>query len=364
MVEIETAISCAFSCSVTVTPSTSPSTSLPTYTPTSPSPTSSTRYSLVLENHLAGSTLMGEADQLKWKEAISHLLHGPQEVNIISMKSMVPDRRRALTNPELNVTAEVFFESQQDLDLQYSNLLNENDRMNSLLEIYLPMKGIDNFETVYIGLGGQFDGQYYVPTNMPTLLPTIDDNTEIVIIIEGPGDIDDITNVTDTVTGTNTTVISITDNGDGTTTVVIGCSQCNGDITTDVENGLEDSNISVISVNTRDGDAMNSGDSAAMKVVTSGMTWMIIALITASVLGIYLLWTGRRKMKRCLTCTKKQKVVDVPKDLEFEIAQANVLPANVLPRVMSESWTAATAVTRGNSFSSVWALEGDETRYD
>jgi len=74
---------------------------------------------------------------------------------------------------------------------------------------------------------------------------------------------------------------------------------------------------------------------------------MIIALITASVLGIYLLWTGRRKMKRCLTCTKKQKVVDVPKDLEFEIAQANVLPANVLPRVMSESWTAATAVTRG-----------------
>merc|ERR1711953_1107724 len=30
----------------------------------------------------------------------------------------------------------------------------------------------------------------------------------------------------------------------------------------------------------------------------------------------------------------------------------------------SESWTAATAVTRGNSFSSVWALEGDETRFD
>jgi len=238
--------------------------------------------------------------------------------------------------------------------------------MNSLLEIYLPMKGIDDFETVYIGLVGQFDGEYYVPTNMPTLLPTRDDNTEIVIIIEGPGDIDDITNVTDTITGTNTTVISITDNGDGTTTVVIGCSQCNpdDDITTDVENGLEDSNISVISVNTRDGGAMNSGDSAALKVVTSGTTWMLIALITAAVLGIYLLWTGRRKMKRCLTCTKKQKVMDVPKGLDFEIAQANVLPANMLPRVMSESWTAATAVTRGNSFSSVWALEGDETRFD
>merc|ERR1719419_86599 len=237
------------------------------------------------------------------------------------MKSMVPDGRRALTNPELNVTAEVFFETQEDFDVQYSHLLTENDHMNSLLEIYLPMKGIDNFETIYIGLVGQFDGQYYVPTNMPTLLPTRDDNTEIVIIIEGPGDIDEITNVTDTVTGTNTTVISITDNGDGTTTIVIGCLQCDpdGTITTDVENGLEDSNISVISVNTRDGDAMNSGDSAALKVVTSGMTWMIIALITASVLGIYLLWTGRRKMKRCLTCTKKQKVVEVPKDLNSKL---------------------------------------------
>merc|ERR1719320_2234064 len=101
------------------------------------------------------------------------------------MKSMVPEGRRALTNPELNVTAEVFFSTEDARNVEISNLETINAHMNALLEVYFPINGLTAFDTIYIGLAGQFTGQYYVPTMMPTNLPTIDTGVDIEIIIDG-----------------------------------------------------------------------------------------------------------------------------------------------------------------------------------
>eukprot|EP00492_Amphilonche_elongata_P000786 TRINITY_DN1454_c0_g1_i14.p1 TRINITY_DN1454_c0_g1~~TRINITY_DN1454_c0_g1_i14.p1 ORF type:complete len:554 (+),score=104.09 TRINITY_DN1454_c0_g1_i14:410-2071(+) len=361
---LESTISCAFACSVTVTPSASPTTSIPTPAPTSPSPTSATRYSLTLENHLVGDTSMSETDQIKWKNAIARLMNGPEEIIIVSMKSMVPEGRRALTNPELNVTAEVFFSTEQARNDEFSNLDTMNTHMNSLLEVYFPINDLTAFDTVYIGLAGQFTGEYYVPTMMPTSLPTIDTGVDIEIVIDGSDpDLDDITNITDTVTGTTTTVINVVNNDDGTTTVILACPECDpsDDVTTDVENSLDAGNIPVVSVQPFDSGAKSSGgDSEALRVVSSGTTWMLVALITASIFGLYILFTGRRKIKRCMTCTQKEKILEVPQGLIYDIAQPHVM-GKAFPKVTSGSLT---AMTRGNSFSSVWDVEGDDTHLE
>jgi len=353
--EIESSIQCAFSCYLTVTPSASPSISEPTPAPTTARPTTSVRYSIVFDNHVVGEEFMTEEEQDSWKKAVAQLLHGPDAVEIISMKSMVPQSRRMLANPTLNVTAEAFFWTESARDTEIEKLQTQNTHMNSLLSVYFPMNGLETFETEYIGLAGSFDGSYYVPSNMPTLLPTVDSGIDIDIVIDGPVNPDDITNVTDTVTGTTTTIINIIDNPDGTTTVTVDCPSCTpgDDISTDVQNGL--ATMDVVSVKTRDAGAKNGVDSEALTVVSSSTTWMVTALIVASVLAAYVLWTGRRKIKRCIICEQKEKILEVPQGLVYDIAQPSEDPRG-LPRGMSTSsvWTAVTEQQE-------WAKEGDET---
>lgn len=362
--EIDSPIFCNFACSVTVTPSSSPSTSFPTKQPVTMEPTAEVQHSLVLENHLVGNTFISDAEITLWKESISQLLHGPDAIVIIQTESMVPSSRRALANPTLNVTAEIFFASETDRDFHVSKLLNENDHLNSALAVYFTMNDLTSFETEYIGLLGHFGGSYYVPTNMPTQLPTGDSGIDIEIVIENPddGDLDDITDIVDDTTGTTTTVISIEDNGDGTSTVLLSCPGCtSAEDVTDLEN-----TPGVISVQTRAGGARNGSDeSEALQVVSSSTTWMLVALITAAIFFTYLGWTGRRKFKRCLTCTRKEKnVFEVPQPLQYDIAQPNQ-DLRAIGRGLSNSsvWTADGDETQ-NEKCSIWAAEGDETHLE
>ena len=77
---------------------------------------------------------MNSFEQSGWVNAMTNVLNGPEEINIISITSMVPVSqgvsRRNLGNPDLNVTAEVVFYSEDARDAQVSTLSDDSQQAN------------------------------------------------------------------------------------------------------------------------------------------------------------------------------------------------------------------------------------------
>jgi len=393
-------MSCLFTCSSTLLPSKAPSTftNAPSKTP-SMAPTTTTlaptkKSSLLIENHLVtDNKAFSETDENAWKAAINQLMFGSEEIHIISidvMKRTADDevpQRRELANPSLNITAEVFFATEANRDTQFDSLMDEagRDNKNSILNLmFMFQPSLATVDSEYIGLLGEFDGEYFVPTNQPTNMPTsyptdsptfikkittlpptsfpsvpptVELGTTIVITIDGadPNDPDlpdDITDVTDDVTNTTTTVISVIENPDGTVTITIDCPDCNPaddlDTSTDVQTQLTNNNdgeFNVLSVNT--GGAAKNGGDGGVTVMTTGEEWMFAAIIVGSVLVLYAGYKDRKRVKRCVLCKSKPKVIEVPEGV-FEVAEAAEAKDYV------EDFFANPALMRQNSASSVW----------
>eukprot|EP00493_Phyllostaurus_siculus_P025813 UN26158 len=317
---------------------------------------------------------------------MTNVLNGPEEINIISITSMVPVSqgvsRRNLGNPDLNVTAEVVFYSEDARDAQVSTLSDDSQQanLNTVLGIMFMMNGLAGVQSEFVGLMGSFDGAYYVPTNMPTempsiykakstfaptLMPTVATGTVITVVIDDvdPNDPDlgdEIKDVTDDATGDDTTIVSIEQNPDGTVTVTVNCETCdstnNEQVENDVNSGL--SNLNVVSVRSTEGGAKNGGDEMAVaEVATSGTTWMMIALIVAAALVAYMSYINRRSLKNCVLCKRKEEIIEVPQGFDFEIAQPHMLPHGLVRGdSVSSAWTAYTAQTAATV-----VQEGDET---
>lgn len=383
-------LTCEFTCSASYFPTAAPSVSTtlePSASPSTSAPTQKQKYTFLLENHISGDSYLNEAEQQAWSNAISQALNGPDEVNIISMTSMVPihiEDRRYLANPTINVTAEIVFFSETARDTQMFNLLDDAQaaNLNTVLGIMFMMNSLKGVQSEYVGLAGTFEGTYYQPTNMPsempstsqppTFMPTVSAGTEITIVIDGADPDaesfpDDIKNVTDTVTGEDTTIISIVENPDGTVTVVVACASCdstnNDQVATDVTTSLSDSNgnqFNVLSVESKDGGAKNGGDSAVLEVASSGTTWMLAALIIGGILITYASYIHRQKLRDCMICKQKDEIIEVPGGLDFQIAQPNYrIPRGLIrDNSVSSAWTQYTAHTGVN------VAEGDETHLD
>jgi len=381
---------CSFECSASFYPSVSPSVSTtlePSQTPVTSAPTMKQKHIFFVENHIIGRSALNSFERSGWVNAMTNVLNGPNEVNIISITSMVPIQgifRRNLGNPDLNVTAEVVFYSEDARDAQMSTLSDDSQQanLNTVLGIMFMMNGLAGVQSEFVGLLGSFDGAYYQPTNMPTempsiykakstfaptLMPTVATGTVITVVIDDvdPNDPDlgdEIKEVTDDVTGDDTTVVSIEENPDGTVTVTVNCATCdstdNEQVADDVNNGL--SNLNVVSVTSTEGGAKNGGgEMAVAEVATSGTTWMMIALIVAASLVAYVSYINRQSLKNCVLCKRKEEIIEVPQGFDFEIAQPHMLPHGLVRGdSVSSAWTAYTAQTAATV-----AQEGDETGF-
>lgn len=384
-------VTCEFVCSALHNPSQAPSTSTtlqPSPEPSTSQPTRQKKYVFSLENHITGRSSLNGAEIQGWTNAMTNVMNGPDQINIISVTSMVPDfgSRRSLGNPDLNVTAEVVFFDEASRDAQMDQLLDESQQanMNTVLGIMFMMNGLPGAQSEFVGLLGSFDGAYYVPTMMPTEMPSVykakatevptrmptqSAGTEITIVVDecSASCEDDIEDITDTVTGQDTTVISIDENPDGTVTVIVSCATCdltnNNQIEDEVSAELNNNDeISVISVRSGDAGAKNGGgDSAVVQVASSGTTWMSVALIVAAALVTYVAYIHRQNVKNCVLCKQKDEVIEVPEGFDFEIARPNnVIPHGMVrANSMSSAWTAYTAQTMVTN-----VQEGDETHID
>jgi len=384
------AVECAFECSASYYPSSAPSVSTtlqPSSSPSTSAPTQKQKHIFVLENHISGRSTLNDAEQAGWVNAMTQVLNGPDEITIINMSPITVEQRRSLALPELNVTAEVVFYSELERDTQQAQLMDDSQQtnLNTLLGIMFMMNGMPGAQSEFVGLVGSFNGAYYQPSNMPTempsvykakatptpsLMPTISSGTVITVVIDGvdPDDDnvgDEIKNVTDTVTGEDTTIISITENPDGTVTVTVGCLSCddndNDQIADDVSNELNDE-FAVVSVDSSSrGGAKTGDDSVIAEVATSGTMWMMVALAIGGVLILYFSYINRRTIKNrfqtCMLCKQKDQILEVPEGFDFEIAAPNKDFMRGFPRINSASsaWTQRTAAT---------FVEGDETNYN
>jgi hypothetical protein len=380
-------VDCLFECSASYYPSSAPSvstTAQPSSSPVTSTPTQKQKHIFVLENHVSGRTTLNEAEQTGWLNAMTQVLNGPDEITIVSMSTITVEQRRSLALPELNVTAEVVFYSEIDRDTQQAQITDDSQQanLNTLLGIMFMMNGLPGAQSEFVGLAGSFNGVYYQPSNMPSqmptvykakatptpsLMPTVSSGTVITVVIDGvdPDDEDvgdEIKNVTDTITGEDTTIISINENPDGTVTVVVGCSSCsetdNDQVADDVSNELNDE-FAVISVDSSPrGGAKTGNDSAIAEVATSGTMWMMVALVIGGFLVAYVSYINRKSIKNIVCCKQKEEIMEVPEGFDFAIAAPNKDHLRGFPRINSASsaWTQTTAATFVD-------YEGDETNY-
>lgn len=367
----------------------------------------------MIENHLLGTKSFDSEDTLVWSTAMGQLLKVPVENVLVTSTSLIENPgRRSLSTPELNVTAEITFDEEADLVDLYETLVDELGRtqLNILFDTVLNFQeDLEFLTSVWLGLAGTFDlSNYYYPTVSPSVQPTFeptnkptkdptlrptkvptsngkatpkptkapsskgdaletntedDSGTTVTIVLDGvdPNDddlLDDIANVTTTVIGSTTDVISITPNDDGTVTVVLDVA-CNfddcgddlddQDIVTAVEVGLNDAGHSMNVVSMTPEAKNGNGDEMKVIAPISTFNWMIVALVCASCLCIYTIYTNRETF-----CVKKEKVLDI-QDV-FDLAKPNnVGPAPFaddikLFKTISQSsiWTQYTDVEEGN----------------
>jgi len=393
---VEESGTCTFECSSSFLP-----TSLPTAQPTTLAPTAVTDeptmpvFEFLVENHINGKDSLNVDEQGAWKSTIIQMFPGATGIEIASMGEFTDPRvRRSLAVPDLNVTAWVSFNDAQQYESYASSLSSPTDQenYNQILNIYFMfnpvLSGKPGLTSEFIGLAGSFEGNYFQPSAQPTFVPSTAPSsaptkfvkppqptmmpttslpsaaptlpgTTIVIVIDGvdPNDEDlpdDITNVTDTVTGTDTEVIDIIDNGDGTTTVVVSCRTCTQDdptVVTEIEAGLNDEEggsmnvLSIDATTANAGGAKNGGDIDMQPVVERSVEWMIIAISVMCFLVVYYCFVNRNSVFNTITCTQQEKIIEVPEGAyKFDIAQ----PADISEDIFMEK-----AFVHGISESSV-----------
>lgn len=283
------------------------------------------------------------------------------------------------------MTAEIVYLDENVRDAQFDALQDDqsHDHLNAILTAYMSLNGLPSAVSEYIGVP-PFAGVYYSPsasptttavpsamptTEVPTEMPSVAEGTDITIVIDGvdPEDEDlpdTITNITDTITGENTTVVLITPNPDGTVTVVVECLTCdpNDDHDAEIETELGEAlEAEIVSVNTGSGSAKN-GESVSM-VMTTGEEWMIVALMCASALFLVLCFMNRKKVMGCVACEQKEEIIEI----DGVIARPNTITEQwddnfdrkVLPHIASDSsvWTQYTGIVIDDN----GVREGNET---
>jgi len=351
-----------------VAPSLSPSTE-PTVNPTE-FPTISPKWDLHIENHVDGkfSDEWRSGDSEAWIDAVAFVFGvSTNDVTVVGLEDIEVEERRVLTVPELNVTAVVTFWEESNFDTNYDRMVDSEsqDITNAFLSTKFSLDlTLQTLESVFIGLTGSFNGVYIQPTAFPTVQPTVaptnfptnepsprptkapvipppkggdtfaegddddsDDNgSTVTIVVEGdPDDVegDDIVDVVTDITGEDTTIVSVTDNGDGTVSVVLdvdceSSNDCADDVNEDsVSIGLADGGhqMNVLSTDTQPKNNVNGAANVQVKTESSTQ-WMLIAIMAATLLLIYLVYTNRKY----LFCKRSGKVIDMD---DVIIAKAN-----------------------------------------